>query len=80
MVSVAGSVQKEDDIKAEEETPSGETPGGPTPSGNFLDGMKHMLGLAKKEEEDITPDPILEWQEFPWERYLIQEDIIKKWK
>lgn len=22
----------------------------------------------------------LEWQEFPWERYLIKEDIIKKWK
>lgn len=45
------------------------TPGGPqdvTPGGN---------------NKDETPDgEIPQWEEFPWHKYLVQDDIIKKWK
>lgn len=37
-----------------------------------------MLGLKPAEEETPGGEPT--WEEFPWNKYLVQEDIIKKWK
>lgn len=49
----------------------------PTPGGGFFGGMKTMLGLGPTPQpEEQLPD----WEEFPWAKYLIKEDIIRKWK
>ena len=37
-----------------------------------------MLGFGQTPGGvDTTPG---NWEEFPWERYLVKEDIISKWK
>ena len=36
-----------------------------------------MLGFGQTPGAEETPG---DWEEFPWEKYLIKEDIIKKWK
>lgn len=68
--SVAGSVQKEKPTPIEQPEV--------TPVGGLFGGMRTMLGFGQTPgaPEETTP----EWEEFPWERYLIKEDIIKKWK
>ena len=36
---------------------------------------------ATPGNKDETPDgEIPQWEEFPWHKYLVQDDIIKKWK
>lgn len=40
--------------------------------GQFFGNLFGFNRNHKKNEE--------EWQEFPWEKYLIKEDIIAKWK
>ena len=51
-----------------------ETPGGPTPG--FFGNIGTLLGLTNSE----TPGEPFKWKEFPWERYMVKEDIINKWK
>jgi hypothetical protein len=36
-------------------------------------GSHETPGKPKDEE-------VFKWKEFPWEKYLVQEDIIQKWK
>jgi len=72
--SLAGSVQR----KKMEETPGGPTPEGPVTPGGFFGNLGNLLGL--KHETPGKGDDLLKWKEFPWEKYIVQEDIIAKWK
>lgn len=89
MESVAGSVQKDiDDItpeKGKNGVTPGETPGGPTPKGSasqfsIFGGLRKALGYKVEDHtpgegnEPVTDIPV--WEEFPWRKYLIEEDII----
>ena len=66
---MAGSVQKDKPEVIEEVTP---TPG-------LFGRMKTMVGFGPTPGgPDITPGA--DWEEFPWERYLVKEDIIYKWR
>ena len=93
MESVAGSVQKDiDDISPEKpknDATPGETPGGPTPTGaasqfSIFGGLRKALGYKVPETTPGAPtEPLIEvpvWEEFPWKKYLVEEDIIVKWK
>ena len=84
--SIAGSVQKQNDNDV---TP-GEliTPGGPDHHPGFFSSIGNLLGLKKNDNEtpgnddqyDENGDPIFQWEEFPWAKYLVTENIITKWK
>jgi hypothetical protein len=50
-----------------------------TPTGGLFGGFGTMLGFGVTPGADTTPGQP-DWEEFPWERYLVKEDIIKKWK
>lgn len=64
-------------------TPGGPTPGGPTPGGQgFFGGVKNMFfgfGKSNTTPGGETPggEDDMGWVEFPWEKYLIKQDIIK---
>lgn len=42
-----------------------------------LGGIGGLLGYKNNQKRE---DNITIFKEFPWERYLIKEDIIKKWR
>ena len=69
--SVAGSVQREKPEEVQEVTP---TPGG------LFGRMKTMVGFGVTPGGPETTPGEFEWEEFPWEKYLVKEDIIYKWR
>ena len=65
-----------------EDVTPGETPGG-TPGGGFFGGVRNLFFGQKNNNATPggeTPGEDMQWAEFPWERYLIKQDIIKEWK
>ena len=89
MESVAGSVQRDNEDSSPEkgkaEKTPGQTPEGPSQYQYSIFGrLKKTLGY---EVQGVTPGetpggPVIDvpvWEEFPWKKYLVEEDIIKKW-
>lgn len=70
-----------EDKKDQDATP-GEDP--PKPQG-FFGGVKNIF-FGFGQSKNTTPggetpgQGPMAWAEFPWERYLVKEDIIKQWK
>jgi hypothetical protein len=77
MVSVAGSIIMTQDNSDLVDDKSQKTPGLLT---NLL-GFVRQMGKQTEEEASMPRgSELLIWSEFPWERYLLKEDIISKWR
>lgn len=49
---------------------------------SFFEGIGNIFGFGKKTEArlDELENKHIPWEEFPWNKFLIEEDIIKKWE
>lgn len=81
MISVAGSIQSHGgDTARSEEKKETESPEKVTPkpeNAGFLRGFGAMFGFGGKDAKgaNLSREAI----EFPWTKYLIEEDVIKRW-
>ena len=80
MISVAGSIQSNGETgrsggKDKEETPA--SPKDKPEGAGFLRGFGAMFGFGGKDAKG--GDGTSRGVEFPWTKYLIEEDVMKKW-